>query len=79
MLHNSLCPPFYPHCIHILQVCMLCVLALMWEFSTYLVLLGVDLVVMTMVEVMWAFVASGQVSVQVIMPHLVRMLQSHVS
>ena len=32
-----------------------------------------------MVEVMWAFVGSGQVSVQVIMPHLVKMLQSHVS
>ena len=43
------------------------------------VLLGVDLVVKTMVEVMWAFVASGQVGVQVIMPHLVRMLQSQVS
>ena len=43
------------------------------------VLRGVDLVVKTMVEVMWAFVASGQVSVQVILPHLVRMLQSQVS
>lgn len=43
------------------------------------VLLGVDLVVKTMVEVMWAFVASGQVSVQVIVPHLVKMLQAHVS
>lgn len=58
---------------------MLCVLACNVDYFYFLVLLGVDLVVMTMVEVMWAFVASGQVSVQVIMPHLVRMLQSHVS
>ena len=43
------------------------------------VLLGVDLVVKTMVEVMWAFVASGQVSVQVMVPHLVKMLQAQVS
>ena len=41
-------------------------------------LLGVDLVVMTLVEVMWAFVESGQVNISVIMPHVVKMLQSQV-
>ena len=59
-------------CVHVR--CLLFTLLLLHPVA----LLGVDLVVMTLVEVMWAFVESGQVNISVIMPHVVKMLQSQV-